>query len=119
VAHFYGGKLAQFYSVANTPYTPEQNGLVERFFRSLKEECVWLHNFGSLPKLTPPLLSGSNGTTPGVLTRHSDIAAHVSFARYISNSWLDIRGACMDPAPCARLLLCSDCPVAGMYSASR
>jgi putative transposase len=30
-----------------TPYTPEQNGLVERFFRSLKEECVWLHNFGS------------------------------------------------------------------------
>jgi len=30
-----------------TPYTPEQNGLVERFFRSLKEECVWQHNFGS------------------------------------------------------------------------
>ena len=30
-----------------TPYTPEQNGLIERFFRSLKEECVWLHNFGS------------------------------------------------------------------------
>jgi putative transposase len=24
-----------------TPYTPEQNGIVERFFRSLKEECVW------------------------------------------------------------------------------
>jgi putative transposase len=24
-----------------TPYTPEQNGLIERFFRSLKEECVW------------------------------------------------------------------------------
>ena len=30
-----------------TPYTPEQNGLIERFFRSLKEECVWLHNFAS------------------------------------------------------------------------
>lgn len=30
-----------------TPYTPEQNGLVERFFRSLKEECVWQHRFGS------------------------------------------------------------------------
>lgn len=28
-----------------TPYTPEQNGLIERFFRSLKEECVWLHRF--------------------------------------------------------------------------
>ena len=28
-----------------TPYTPEQNGMVERFFRSLKEECVWQYNF--------------------------------------------------------------------------
>jgi len=30
-----------------TPYTPEQNGMIERFFRSLKEECVWLLNFRS------------------------------------------------------------------------
>ena len=30
-----------------TPYTPEQNGLIERFFRSLKEECVWQHRFHS------------------------------------------------------------------------
>jgi putative transposase len=30
-----------------TPYTPEQNGLIERFFRSLKEECAWQHNFSS------------------------------------------------------------------------
>ena len=30
-----------------TPYTPEQNGLVERFFRSLKEECVWQHRIAS------------------------------------------------------------------------
>jgi len=28
-----------------TPYTPEQNGMIERFFRSLKEEWVWQHNF--------------------------------------------------------------------------
>ena len=27
------------------PYTPEQNGIIERFFRSLKEECVWQHVF--------------------------------------------------------------------------
>jgi putative transposase len=26
--------------------TAEANGIVERFFRSLKEECVWQHNFG-------------------------------------------------------------------------
>ncbi|WP_069384380.1 integrase core domain-containing protein [Halomonas caseinilytica] len=31
-----------------TPYTPEQSGLVERFFRSLKEECLWQHRFESL-----------------------------------------------------------------------
>ena len=30
-----------------TPSTPEQNGLVERFFRSLKEECTWQHRFES------------------------------------------------------------------------
>jgi len=30
-----------------TPYTPEQNGMIERFFRSFKEQCVWLHNFVS------------------------------------------------------------------------
>jgi putative transposase len=30
-----------------TPYTPEQNGIIERFFRSLKEECIWQHNFTS------------------------------------------------------------------------
>jgi len=28
-----------------TPYTPEQNGMIERFFGSLKSECVWLHRF--------------------------------------------------------------------------
>lgn len=28
-----------------TPYTPEQNGMIERFFRSLKEECVCQHSF--------------------------------------------------------------------------
>lgn len=30
-----------------TPYTPEQNGMIERFFRSLKEECVWQHRFAT------------------------------------------------------------------------
>ncbi len=28
-----------------TPYTPEQKGIIEGFFRSLKEECVWQHTF--------------------------------------------------------------------------
>ena len=43
-------EACRFYRLAQefiTPYTPEQNGLIERFFRSLKEECVWQHNFQS------------------------------------------------------------------------
>ena len=30
------------------PYTPEQNGLCERFIRSFKEECAWITSFASL-----------------------------------------------------------------------
>jgi putative transposase len=29
-----------------TPYAPEQNGMIERFFRTLKE-CLWHHRFSS------------------------------------------------------------------------
>src|SRR5262245_47087151 len=28
-----------------TPYSPEQNGLIERWFLSLKSECIWVHSF--------------------------------------------------------------------------
>ena len=28
-----------------SPYTPEQNGPIERFFRGVKEECVWQRSF--------------------------------------------------------------------------
>lgn len=31
-----------------TPYSPEQNGMIERWFRTLKEECLWQKNFKSL-----------------------------------------------------------------------
>jgi len=31
-----------------TPYTPEQNGMIERFFRTIKEECIWHYNFKSI-----------------------------------------------------------------------
>ena len=43
-------KVANRYGVGQeyiTPYTPEQNGMIERWFRSLKEECVWLNRFKS------------------------------------------------------------------------
>lgn len=28
-----------------TPYTPEQNGLIERWFRTFKTECLWLRQY--------------------------------------------------------------------------
>jgi len=31
-----------------TPYSPEQNGMIEWFIRTLKAECVWHHHFESL-----------------------------------------------------------------------
>lgn len=43
-------KLANGLSLGQefTPrYSPEYNGSIERFFRTLKQECVWLHRFES------------------------------------------------------------------------
>jgi putative transposase len=30
------------------PHTPQQNGMIERLFRTIKEQCIWLNRFDSL-----------------------------------------------------------------------
>ena len=30
-----------------TPYSPQQNGLIKRFFRTIKQECAWIEGFQS------------------------------------------------------------------------
>jgi transposase InsO family protein len=37
-----------------TPSTPEQNGLIECCFRSLKEECAWQANFPTVRRRSQP-----------------------------------------------------------------
>ena len=51
------------------PYTPEQNGMIGRFFRRLKERCVWLRDHQSFEEarweIGRWLLSYSPKTGPG------------------------------------------------------
>jgi hypothetical protein len=61
---------------------------LERFFRSLKEECIWLHNFGSFIEARVAIVQRRV-----ILIRRLAIATRISFARYNLNSWPDTKGA--------------------------
>nr|WP_233827607.1 integrase core domain-containing protein [Cereibacter sphaeroides] len=45
-----------------TPHCPQQNGMVERVIRTLKEQCVHRQRFDSLQHATPPSATGSPST---------------------------------------------------------
>jgi putative transposase len=53
-----------------TPYTPEQNGMIERFFRSLKEECTWQHIFPGFREAMDPLVQ-RGAPSPGARLQES------------------------------------------------
>jgi|CXWL01.1.fsa_nt_gi hypothetical protein len=42
--------------------------MIERFFRSLKEECVWQHRFQAFEEARRTIATGSNSTARGGLT---------------------------------------------------
>lgn len=71
-------KLAQEFI---TPYTPEQNGIIERFFRSLKEECVWQHNFTSFEEARRTITQWINWYNTG---RPHQSLGYMSPSRYHS-----------------------------------
>jgi putative transposase len=54
-----------------TPYTPEQNDLIERWFRSLKEACVWQQQFGTFQEAQHAIRAwiqwSQHGTPPSSL----------------------------------------------------
>ena len=56
-----------------TPYTPEQSGIVEGFFRSLKEEWVWQHNFRNFAEARAAVARWIVGTTASARIRRSPI----------------------------------------------
>ena len=77
-----------------TPYTPEQNGIIERFFRSLKEECVWQRTFQTFEEARRIIRDwiqwynhGRPHQCPGVPEPQSSIV------RNTQPRWLDFRGA--------------------------
>lgn len=55
-----------------TPYTPEQKGLVERFFQPLKEECIWQYRFESL------------GQARAVISRWIRYYSHIQSLGYVA-----------------------------------
>jgi transposase InsO family protein len=75
-----------------TLYTPEQNGIVKRFFRSLKEDCVWQHSFPSFVEAHRAVRRWI-GWYSGVRSRRSAISARASIGRINFNVWLDHGGA--------------------------
>ena len=68
-------RVTRRYSVSQeyiTPYSPEQNGMIERFFKTLKEECVWLHRF--------PRLRRHRGAARALRRRAATLGARIPYA---------------------------------------
>jgi putative transposase len=82
-----------------TPYTPEQNGMIERFFRSLKEECVWQHLFPSFAAARREIARGSAGTMRRARTRRWAIGARANTGRNQVSWGLHFGGALHASAP--------------------
>jgi len=77
-----------------TPYTPEQNGIIERFFRRLKEECIWQHHFVSFEHTRRELMGWIrwyNEARPRI--RRWAIGARMNSGRTKRLRWLDSEGA--------------------------
>ncbi len=76
-----------------TPYTPEQNGMIERFFRSLKEECIWQHNFSSFGEARRAVRRWIRWYNEERPHRLSSTRARGSFVVNKIRRWLESRGA--------------------------
>jgi len=59
-----------------TPFSPKQNGTVERVIRTLKDQCVRRHRFETLQHASRVLVYGSAFTTASSPTDTADTNAY-------------------------------------------
>ncbi len=97
-----------------TTHTPEQNGLIERFFRNLKAECVWQHSFVSCEHARRELNAWIRGTTRSAPIGRWAIGARASSGRKKSLRCLDSTGA----VHCVARIRATGSPAARRRSAS-
>ncbi|MBS0156598.1 MAG: DDE-type integrase/transposase/recombinase [Nitrospira sp.] len=76
-----------------TPYAPEQNGMIERYFRSFKEECVWQNIFKIFNVHVESFVIGCTGTTRNDFIRRWSIEAQSSAGPTNELRWADFREA--------------------------
>lgn len=78
------------------PYTPEQNGLIEQFFRRLKDECVWQQRLQTVEEARRIIRDWihwyDEERSYGALGYRSP----VPIARNTQPRWLDLRRALQD-----------------------
>lgn len=72
-----------------TPYRPEQNGLIERFFRILKDEVCGNSNLKALKRPDGRSPTGCSGTTRTVRIRHCSTEALDNFVWNNPHRWLE------------------------------
>lgn len=74
-------------------HSTSRNGLIESFFRNLKEECVWQHNFASFAEARATItewIEWDNRERP----RHAlGYRSPPQFRGYNLNSWLEAEGS--------------------------
>jgi hypothetical protein len=75
-----------------TPYTPEQNGIIERFFSNLKEAYVWQHRFESISYAKRAIAQRIEWYNTG--RRHSPWGTRVLESSGLNNGcqWLEVGG---------------------------
>jgi integrase-like protein len=63
-----GYQLYRLQQALITPYTPEHNGVIERWFRSVKEACGWQQRFDTFQEARQAIKAWLQWSQPGTAT---------------------------------------------------